>query len=334
MLKFQKQPLMRRVLLALAPIGLHSVWLYGARALGLAAAVFAAGVLAEWLVERKRSGKVSEAVLVTSALYALALPPRTPVWMALVGVAVAVFLAKGVYGGFGRNVFNPAVAGRLFVYISFATTLNASYSAPGGFGAGAVDVLASATPLARMRAGQEVGLWDLLLGNRAGAVGEGMVLLVLAAAVYLLVTKTASWRIMLATAASAAALNAALWFGGVRGALPMESLLAGSFLFVAVFMATDPVSAPKKKGSQLAYGALIGSAVVAIRTFSAFPEGTSFAILLGNSFASFFDEIASRSQAAKAARVGGKEAAGPAGAGTASAAPGEAAPVAGKGGSA
>ncbi|MBL8965558.1 MAG: RnfABCDGE type electron transport complex subunit D [Spirochaetaceae bacterium] len=294
---------MRRVLLGLAPIALHAVWLYGLRALALAATTFALGVLAEWLFERKRGGKVSEAVLVTCALYSLALPPRTPLWIAAVGILVAVILAKGVYGGFARNVFNPAIAGRLFVYISFATVLNQRYSAPGGFGFGAADVVASATPLARMRAGEAVGLWDLLLGNRAGAVGEGMILLVAAAAIYLLATKTASWRIILAEIASAAALNAALYYGGARGALPMESLLAGSFLFVAVFMGTDPVSAPKKPGAQFAFGALIGASVVAIRTFSAFPEGTSFAILLGNSFASFFDEIAARAKEAKAART-------------------------------
>ena len=120
-------------------------------------------------------------------------------------------------------------------------------------------------------------------------MGEGMVLLVAAAAIYLIATKTASWRIMLASAAAAAALNAALYFGGVPKALPMESLLAGSFLFVTVFMATDPVSAPKKPKAHYVYGALIGATVVIIRTFSAFPEGTSFAILFGNTFAILID---------------------------------------------
>ncbi len=302
MIKFQKQPLMRRVLVALAPIGLHSAWLYGPRALALGAVSFVLGILAEWVIERKRSGKASEAVLVTCALFSLALPPATPLWMAAIGIVFAVMMAKGVYGGFGRNVFNPAIAGRLFVYLSFATVLNRSYRAPGGFGLDAVDAVVHATPLSTMRAGSAVPLLDLLVGNRSGAVGEGMTLLIIVAAIYLVITKSASWRIMLASAVAAASLNAALYFGGVRGALPMQSLLAGSFLFVTVFMATDPVSAPKKKGAQTVYGALIGLAVVAIRTFSAFPEGTSFAVLLGNSFASLFDEVASRAKERREAR--------------------------------
>ncbi|MDP2790830.1 MAG: RnfABCDGE type electron transport complex subunit D, partial [Rectinemataceae bacterium] len=99
----------------------------------------------------------------------------------------------------------------------------------------------------------------------------------------------ASWRIIVSSIAAAAALNAALFYGGVARALPMESLLAGSFLFVTVFMATDPVSAPKRPASHYLYGALIGTIVIVIRTFSAFSEGTSFAILFGNTFATLID---------------------------------------------
>jgi Na+-transporting NADH:ubiquinone oxidoreductase subunit B len=287
--KFLKQPMMRRVLYALAPIYLYSIWMYGYRVLLSASVVFVLGVGTEWVFERKKSGKVSEAVLVTCALYALAFPPRTPLWILGVGIVFTVALAKGVYGGFGRNIFNPAIAGRAFVYISFAVVLSASYTTFGSFGIGAADIVASATPLGAMRAGQGTDILNLLLGQRPGAMGEGMVLLVAAAAVYLIATKTASWRIIVSSIAAAAALNAALFYGGVPRALPMESLLAGSFLFVTVFMATDPVSAPKRPSSHFIYGALIGATVVVIRTFSAFPEGTSFAILFGNTFATLID---------------------------------------------
>jgi Na+-transporting NADH:ubiquinone oxidoreductase subunit B len=115
----------------------------------------------------------------------------------------------------------------------------------------------------------------------------------------LIITKTANWRLIVSTLASALVLTALLLFAGVSKALPMESLLAGSFLFVAVFMATDPVSAPKKPAAQWVYGILIGATVVLVRTFSLFPEGTSFAILLGNTAASLFDEIASGKKSAK-----------------------------------
>ncbi len=305
MLHFQKQPMMRKVLVALIPVHLHALWLYGWRVPAAIAVTFTLGILVEWLFERKKSGKVSEAILVTCALYSVAFPPRTPLWILGVGIVFATALAKGVYGGFGRNVFNPAIAGRLFVYISFATVLNASYLVQGNFGIQAADAVASATPLGLMRAGNAPPILDLLLGSRTGAMGEGAVLLIAAAAVYLVATKTASWKIILSSILGGGILATALYAAGVKGALPPESLLAGSFLFVTVFMATDPVSAPKKPLSHYIYGALVGCLVVAIRTFSAFPEGTSFALLLGNTFASLTDELVTMATGPKPARAAG-----------------------------
>jgi len=287
--KFLKQPMMRKVLIALAPIYLFSLWMYGLRVIAAAVVVFVCGIVTEWLFERKRQGKVSEAVLVTCALYALAWPPKTPLWILAVGIVFAVAMAKGVYGGFGRNIFNPAIAGRTFVYISFAVVLSRAYTSFGNFGIDAVDVLASATPLAQMRTHTAVPLSDLIFGLHPGAMGESMVLLIVLAAVYLILTKTASWRIILATLLGGAVTNLIILATGAQKALPMESLLAGSFLYMSVFMATDPVSAPKRQPSHYIYGALIGATAVIIRTFSAFPEGTSFAILFGNTFANLID---------------------------------------------
>jgi len=287
--KFLKQPMMRKVLIALAPIYLFSLWMYGLRVIAAAVVVFVCGIVTEWLFERKRQGKVSEAVLVTCALYALAWPPKTPLWILAVGIVFAVAMAKGVYGGFGRNIFNPAIAGRTFVYISFAVVLSRAYTSFGNFSIDAVDVLASATPLAQMRTHTAVPLSDLIFGLHPGAMGESMVLLIVLAAVYLILTKTASWRIILATLLGGAVTNLIILATGAQKALPMESLLAGSFLYMSVFMATDPVSAPKRQPSHYIYGALIGATAVIIRTFSAFPEGTSFAILFGNTFANLID---------------------------------------------
>ena len=289
MVKFLKQPMMRKVLIALAPIYLFSLWMYGLRVIAAAVVVFVCGIVTEWLFERKRQGKVSEAVLVTCALYALAWPPKTPLWILAVGIVFAVAMAKGVYGGFGRNIFNPAIAGRTFVYISFAVVLSRAYTSFGNFSIDAVDVLASATPLAQMRTHTAVPLSDLIFGLHPGAMGESMVLLIVLAAVYLILTKTASWRIILATLLGGAVTNLIILATGAQKALPMESLLAGSFLYMSVFMATDPVSAPKRQPSHYIYGALIGATAVIIRTFSAFPEGTSFAILFGNTFANLID---------------------------------------------
>ena len=303
---FQKQAVMRRVLYALTPIAAFAVWLYGLRVLAVLAVSLAVGVLVEYLFEKKKGGKVSEAVLVTATLFALSLPPGVPLWIVAIGIAFAVFMAKEVYGGFGRNIFNPAIAGRLFVYISFAGVLGNSFYEPGNFGAaagslfGKVDAVTAVTPLAALRAGTQVPLLGLLTGIRPGSIGESSVILIVAAAIYLLVTKTAQWRLMMSTVIGGAVAAGILMLAGIPAALPLEALLAGSFLFVAVFMSTDPVSAPKKQPAQLVYGLLIGVVVVVIRTFSLFPEGTSFAILIGNTFASLFDRQATASAKRKA----------------------------------
>jgi Na+-transporting NADH:ubiquinone oxidoreductase subunit B len=290
---FQKQPAMRRVVLSLAPIVLFSFYQYGLRALAVFVATFIPGILVEYLIEKKRGKPVSEAVLVTCSLYSLSMPPAIPLWIVSLGIVFAVFLAKEVYGGFGRNVFNPAIAGRLFVYISFATLMQHSFVHPGNFGIG-VDALSGPTLLAGFRSGSGAGPGELLLGLRPGSLGEASSVLILLAAIYLVATKTAQLRLILSTLLSGTLLSGAFLLAGVSRALPLESLLAGSFLFVAVFMVTDPVSAPKKPLAQWVYGSLIGASVVLIRTFSLFPEGTSFAVLLGNSFASFLDELAGK----------------------------------------
>ena len=304
---FQKQPMMRKVLWALAPLGAYAVWAYGLRAAAIMATTFAVGVGVEWLFERRKGGKTSEAVLVSCALYALSMPPAAPLWIVALGIAFGVFMAKEVYGGFGRNVFNVAIAGRLFVYISFAVALGQSWLPHGAFGAnagslfGPVDAYTGATPLAAMRSGGSTPIVDLLLGFRDGTLGEAPVVLIVLAGAYLVATKTANWKLIVATLAGGLATAGLFLALGLAKALPLESLLAGSFLFVAVFMVTDPVTAPKKAPAQWAYGFLVGAVTVVIRSFSLFPEGTSFAVLIGNSFASFFDRLVANATARRKA---------------------------------
>ncbi len=297
---FQKQLMMRRVLISLIPIFLFSLYLYGLRVLAIVLVTFTLGILTEYFIEKKRGKKVSEAVLVTCALYSLSMPPSVPLWIVAVGILFAVFMAKEVYGGFSRNIFNPAIAGRLFVYISFATVMQSSFIPAGNFG-WPLDAVTGPTPLALMRTGQRFPLFDMAFGFRTGSIGEGSAVLILLAAIYLIATKTASWRLIVSTIVSGTLLAGALLLAGVSAALPLESLLAGSFLFVAVFMATDPVSAPKKPGAQWMYGIIVGVCIVLVRTFSLFPEGTSFGILIGNTAASILDDIVVSLKAKKAA---------------------------------
>ncbi len=320
---FQKQLIMRRVVGSLMVMLVFSTYLFGARVLIINALVLALGIATEWVFERARGKKVSEAVLVTCLLYGLSLPPMVPLWIAAIGIVFAVAVAKEMFGGFGRNIFNPAIAGRLFVYISFPLQLQQTWATPNvpGFlqGVFGMDVTGSATPLIVMeREGAgALDFWQMFFGFRLGSMGETASWLILAAAVYLIVTKTAQWRLIVSTFFSALALHAGLYIAGLSDLVPHFAMISGSILYVSVFMSTDPVSAPNKPASQWLYGALIGSVTVLVRVFAGFPEGTSFGVLIGNTFASLIDELmpkpkakprkpTSKQPAAKNAGTGGQ----------------------------
>ena len=256
---------------SLIPIMIFSIYLYGIRSLLIHLVVFTAGILTEYLFMKSRGKKVSEAVLVTCLLYALSMPPMVPLWIAAIGIIFGVLFGKNIFGGFGRNIFNPAITGRLFVYITFPSYMTNAWKAPGNFGMKAVDAFSSATPLDIMRNGSIPKLESLLTGIRSGSLGESAILLIVLAAIYLIYTKTASWRIILSSFLSFTVLSSALFFAGVPASFPpLESLLSGSVLFVIVFMATDPVTGPKKNQAQYLYGILIGTVTCLVRIFSLF----------------------------------------------------------------
>ena len=308
---FTKQKIMRRVVYSLAPIFLFSIYLYGWRSPLLVGVSVSVAIIAEYIVEKRRGKKVSEAVLITSMLYGMSLPPATPVWIAIVGILFGVLVGKELFGGFGRNIFNPAIVGRLFIYITFPTRLGSAWLTPGNFGAlaqsGGVDAITAATPLALIGVDNGAAIPDLmgrifggsfsvpvnmLLGFRAGSLGESAIVLIVLAGLYLIFTKTAQWRLIVSTLGAAVILISAFYFSGLTTAFrPDIALMSGSLLYVTVFMCTDPVTAPNKPASQWVYGALIGSVAVIIRSFSGFPEGTSFAVMMGNVFSSLLDEI-------------------------------------------
>jgi len=271
--------------------------------LAVGAVVFFFGIMTEYLFMKQRKQKVSEAVLVTSMLYTLSLPPLVPLWIAAVGIVFGVLFGKSIYGGFGRNIFNPAITGRLFIYVTFPTVMTGGWMVPGSFGKAAVDAVSTATPLKEMSLGMFPSLGSLITGIRPGAIGESGVILIVLGGLYLVYTKTASWRIILSTLLSFTVLQGIFYYFGFSPVPVLQSLLSGSILFVACFMATDPVSAAKKKTGQLLYGILIGSVFVLVRDFSLFPEGASFAILMGNTFASLFDEWGGKLEKRKKAAV-------------------------------
>jgi Na+-transporting NADH:ubiquinone oxidoreductase subunit B len=292
---------MRKVIYALAPLVFASVYFFGWRALALLVVNILSGIFAEWLFKRKSKKPLTEAVFVSAILYTLTLPVRTPFWIGALGIFFGIVFGREVFGGFGRNVFNPALVARAFVYVSFPTQLTVQWTAAAKGGLGAltqfigtpIDTLTTATPMIAYRnLGELPNIMDLLFGSVAGSLGETSHALILIGAIYLLVTKTASWELMLSTLVGFLIASTGFYAMGITEVMnPLYGLLSGGFLFGMVFMTTDPVTAPKTVEAKWIYGILIGVITVVIRGFALFSGGVMFAILIGNTFSPILDEM-------------------------------------------
>ena len=332
--RFLKQANMKRMIYALSPLAIAAVYFFGWRVVGVLGAVFVAGIITEWIMASRRGSPITTAGLVTCAIYGLSLPPGVPMWIAAVGAVVATLFGREVFGGFGKNPFNPAIVGRAFVYMCFPKPLTGQFipafeGFPGGFAKwafdGPADAISQASPMwAYRELGVETPWWKLALGNisgtfeadggerflAAGSMGEGCAVLIVLAGAYLLYTKTANWRLMLFGLLGAVVSNVlfrnALGFDGLGGVPPLyATLLSGTTLFAVVFMITEPVSAPKKKPAQIVYAFLIGFFVVLLRWRGIFVAAATFSILLGNLLSPWLDlaatEWATRRKAKAAA---------------------------------
>ena len=310
----QWQPPMVRVLYALTPAVIASVYFFGWRSLVILAISNLVGFLTEYLFLRPRQEPVTSAVFVTNFIFALSLPPTIPYWMAAVGILFGVLFGKMVFGGFGKNVFNPAMVGRAFLYISFAVQLTARWvepfrGFPGGFVRYAADAVSQATPLAQQAAGSGApgsgAPWlSLLLGNVSGSLGETSAVLLILGGLYIIWKKAAAWQIVLGGLAGFLVTQTAFWLLGISGAvMPLYALLGGSFVYGVLFVITEPVSASQTTNQgRWIYGTFFGVLVVLIRIFSAWAAAVMFATLLANMFAPILDYmIKQRKQKRKAA---------------------------------
>jgi Na+-transporting NADH:ubiquinone oxidoreductase subunit B len=323
---FLKQKLMRRVLIALVPCIAGSIYYFGWRCLFIVAWAGAVGLIVEYIFTRGRREPVSEAVFVTTTLFALVMPPTVPLHVLTIGIVFAVMFAKEIFGGFGRNIFNPALAGRCFVYVCFPVALTATWAPVAKQPWGALNrwttvseqnAVTGATPMAYLKAGKlklnsdnntvepiphdisegqtfSIRRWTLLkallFGRISGTMGVTSAILICIGGIYLFISKTASRTIILSLIITYAVLNQVLfWFGvePVPGAWP--AVLGGGFLLGAFFMATDPISAPRTKPAKIIYGIIIGVSTTVIRNFSIFNGGLMFSILIGNMFAPVLD---------------------------------------------
>jgi Na+-transporting NADH:ubiquinone oxidoreductase subunit B len=310
-LNFRKQKMMRTVLLSLIPIIILSVYNYGLRVLLLLLVVTIAGTSAEYLWEKHYKNKASEAVFVTCVLYTMTLPASIPYWIAVTGIIFGVIFGKMSFGGFGRNVFNPALVGRAFIYVNFPNPMTivwneAARGFPGGFSTyltAGIDAVSEATPMISYNTIEEImGLNSLILGNIPGAVGETYKILIILAAIYLVYTKTASLEIMLGCLIGFFAAGSLMhyFYDGIN---PIYGMMMGGFLFGTVFMATDPISAAKTKKGKWIFGIIIGVVTVLIRALSLFNGGMMFAILMGNTFAPIIDYFVKEAENKKKNKV-------------------------------
>jgi len=295
---------MSMVIIGLLPCLLCSLYFFGLRVLAMIAVSYAVGGAIEVMFAIIRKEEINEGFLVTGLIFPLILPPTTPLWMVAAGIAFGVVVGKELFGGTGRNLFNPALVGRCFLLLSYPAAMSKSWIMPGSGLWGRltqyvkiaeVDAISCATPLAMAKEGDPAPLWNLFTGHVSGSVGETSALAVILGGMFLVATRVANWRTVVAV------LGSYIVLGGLLHALFPEMfgpviwhVMAGSLLFGAVFMATDPVTSPATDGAKWAFGILIGVMTLMIRNIGGYAEGVMFAILMGNIFAPILDEVVIR----------------------------------------
>jgi RnfABCDGE-type electron transport complex D subunit len=274
-------------ILALLPSTAAAVIFFGWRILLMIAASYVAGGIVEVAFALIRKRHIEEGFLVTGLIFPLVLPPTTPIWVVAVGCAIGVFFGKEVFGGTGRNIFNPALVGRLFITIAFPEIMSASWQKPFS------DAITTATPLASFKtAGELTPLLDMLMGSAAGSVGEVFRIGIILGGIFLMITKVSNWRVPVTYLGAVVLFG---WLGNMAApdliAPPLFQLLSGGLLFGAMFMATDPVTSPYNKESKLIFGTMCGLLTVVIRSFSGYTEGVMFSIIFMNALTPLIDHF-------------------------------------------
>jgi Na+-translocating ferredoxin:NAD+ oxidoreductase subunit D len=301
---------MYNVVLAMLPMTLWSFWAFGMQAVSVMAwsILFMLGFdyffarFSHTHAEALRQ-MLDGSALVSGILLGLNLGAASPWWIMLVGSLLAMGIGKHAYGGLGRNPFNPVLVGRVFLLISFPaqmTTWTAAKWARDANPLQNLDAITSATPLGALKEGgwtkfveafQKTDLWNYILFNKGGCLGDVSLILLLLGALYLLARKIITWQIPVAYIGVVAALTGAMYLVDPgKYANPLFHLATGSLLLGAFFMATDMVTSPISRTGQLIFGAGCGLLTAAIRLWGSFPEGVSFAILIMNGLTPLIDK--------------------------------------------
>ena len=292
------QTIMRDVLIALAPALIGSVCFFGFRALMVTLVSAAACVFFEWgwCKLRKQPSKTYDlSAVVTGVLLAFVCPVTIPYWTIILGALFAIVLVKMLFGGLGKNIVNPALAGRAFMFswpVLMSNWVKVGFSNAAGL-LSTADAVTAATPMSAMHQGvmPEESVLNLFLGNVGGCIGETSALLLIIGFIYLLYRKVITARIPVAFIGTVAILTFLFPQGNDRIAWMAAQVFGGGLMLGAIFMATDYVTSPLTRLGQVVYGIGCGVLTVLIRYFGGYSEGVSYAILCMNCCVVLLDRI-------------------------------------------
>ncbi|NJN25115.1 MAG: RnfABCDGE type electron transport complex subunit D [Cyclobacteriaceae bacterium] len=292
------QKLMYGVIIAMIPAMAVSFYVFGIGALFVTLLSVVSCVVVEFALSKyllkKEPTIVDGSAVITGILLAFNVPSNLPWWAVIIGSIVAIGIGKSAFGGLGNNPFNPALVGRVFLLISFPVQMT-SWPVPFVSRFQFLDATTGATPLGELKEGISAGspvsdlmsevpsYLYLLAGGMAGSVGEISALALIVGFLYMLWKKIVTWHTPVAMLASIVVFSGMLWMiDPTRFVDPVFHLLTGGIMLGALFMATDYVTSPMTHKGMLIYGAGIGILTIVIRTWGAYPEGVSFAILIMN----------------------------------------------------
>lgn len=303
--KISTQNIMADVLIALSPAAIAGIVLFGLRALLLMAVCVASAVLSEFLfniiVKKEQTIKDLSAV-VTGLILALSLPVKAQIWQCIVGSVFAIIVVKCLFGGIGCNFANPAVTGRVMLFVSFSSFISGGAATNFMKNAGSVDAVSGATPLQAMKDGSASlpSLLDMFLGNRGGAIGETCALALIVGFIYLVVRKVIHWEIPVIFAGSVFLISLLV---ELDFTMALYQLLGGGLLFGAIFMATDYVTSPINRLGKMVFALGCGILTVVFRYLSTMPEGVSYAILIMNILSPYIEKLCTRKPLGKGGRT-------------------------------
>jgi len=290
------------VVIAMIPAMLVSFYFFGLGAVKVTLVAVASCILFEYLIQRfllKGTPTIGDgSAIITGILLTFNVPSSLPVWMVVIGALVSIGIGKMSFGGLGKNPFNPALVGRVFLLISFPVDMT-NWPKPQAFSTALTDAITGPTPLAIVKEGVAKGqsvseilasgavpkYVDMLFGNMGGSIGEISAIAILIGALFMLLRKIITWHIPVAYIASAVIFSGALWMYNPDIYIdPLFHLITGGMMLGVFFMATDMVTSPMSPKGQIVFGIGCGLLTMIIRIFGAYPEGVSFAILIMNAF--------------------------------------------------